>query len=150
MRRLPKWFFCLFKNGHNEFWCPDLFIEASMVSSREVPCPTNLTALSPSPNRQNFGFPKLGLRCNTNDLSTHFKQIFLLDFWLNTEWLIYWHYLRHYFQPDVTARISGWQRVKMGFKGSEREGRIELDQVEGREKVCKFKQFEIPTKVRKT
>ena len=38
----------------------------------------------------------------------------------------------------------------MGFKGREREGRIELDQVEGREKARKFKQFEIATKVRKT
>ena len=36
----------------------------------------------------------------------------------------------------------------MDFKGREREGRIELDQVEGREKACKFKQFEIVTKVR--
>ena len=38
----------------------------------------------------------------------------------------------------------------MGFKGREREGRIELDQVKGREKVRKYQQFEIATKVRKT
>ena len=38
----------------------------------------------------------------------------------------------------------------MGFKGRQREGRIELDQVEGREKVRKFKQFVIATKGRKT
>ena len=46
--------------------------------------------------------------------------------------------------------ISGWQRVKIGFKGREREGRIELVQVEGREKAREFKQFEIVTKVHKT
>ena len=34
----------------------------------------------------------------------------------------------------------------MGFKGREREGRIELDLVEGREKERNFKQFEIATK----
>ena len=38
----------------------------------------------------------------------------------------------------------------MGFKGREREGRIELDQVEGRGKARKFKHFEMATKVRKT
>ena len=38
----------------------------------------------------------------------------------------------------------------MGFKEREREGSIEFDQVEGRKKACKFKQFEITTKVRKT
>ena len=38
----------------------------------------------------------------------------------------------------------------MGFKGREREGRIELDQLEGREKARKFKQVEIETKVLKT
>ena len=47
---------------------------------------------------------------------------------------------------DTTA--SGWQRVKMGFKGREREERIDLDK--GREKARKFKQLEIATKVRKT
>ena len=36
--------------------------------------------------------------------------------------------------------------LKMGFKGRETEGRIELDQVEGREKVRKFKKFEIAKK----
>ena len=35
-------------------------------------------------------------------------------------------------------------------KGLKWEGRIELDQVEGREKAHKFKQFEIATKVRTT
>ena len=34
----------------------------------------------------------------------------------------------------------------MGFKGREREGRIELEQVMGREKARKFKHFEIATK----
>ena len=38
----------------------------------------------------------------------------------------------------------------MGFKGREREEMIEVDQVEGREKAGKFKQFEIATKVLKT
>ena len=38
----------------------------------------------------------------------------------------------------------------MDFKGREREGRIELDQVEGRGKARKIKQFEIETKVLKT
>ena len=37
----------------------------------------------------------------------------------------------------------------MGFKEREREGRIELDQVEGRGKASKFQQFEIATKVSK-
>ena len=38
----------------------------------------------------------------------------------------------------------------MDFKGREWEGRIELDQVEGREKMCKLQHFEIATKVRKS
>ena len=38
----------------------------------------------------------------------------------------------------------------MGFKGRQREGRIELDQVKGRGKARKFKLFEIAKKVRKT
>ena len=39
--------------------------------------------------------------------------------------------------------------MKIGFKGRESEGRIKLDQGEGREKAHKFKQFEITTTVRK-
>ena len=37
----------------------------------------------------------------------------------------------------------------MGFKGRDRKGRIELDQVKGREQARELKQFEIATKVRK-
>ena len=33
---------------------------------------------------------------------------------------------------------SGWQRIKNGFKGRGWEGRIELDQVEGREIMRKL------------
>ena len=40
--------------------------------------------------------------------------------------------------------------LKWSFKGRKREVRIELDQVEGREKANKLKHFEIATKLLKT
>ena len=42
------------------------------------------------------------------------------------------------------------KRVKMGFKRRERKGRIEFDQVEGREKRVNYHKFEIVTKMCET
>ena len=40
----------------------------------------------------------------------------------------------------VMFQTSEWQRIKMGFKWREWEGRIEIDQVEGKEKTHKLEQ----------
>ena len=46
----------------------------------------------------------------------------------------------HSTQAQSTVFVSGWQRIKIGFKWREWDGKIVLDKIEDREKMLKLQQ----------